>query len=101
MTCPVCGQEPRSRWYCQQCGAPQPALTQANSGQTAERSGRWKRWLLWGVISGFTACVGLIILAALSFDPAALALAVAASAIPAMLYSYLVLRLDRYEREPW
>jgi RsiW-degrading membrane proteinase PrsW (M82 family) len=46
------------------------------------------------------ACTALIVLASVSFDPAALVLSVSAAAIPAVFYSYLVLRLDRYEREP-
>jgi RsiW-degrading membrane proteinase PrsW (M82 family) len=101
MFCPVCGKDPQSRWYCRSCGAPQPAVSGGAPPAAPRARARWKRWLLWAVIVTLTACTGLIVLASLSFDPAALALSFAASAIPAALYSWLVLRLDRYEREPW
>lgn len=102
MMCPVCGREPGSRWYCQWCGAPQPGASATAATPLPTRHGsRVKQWLLWAVIVLLTACTGLIVLASLQFDPAALALSVSASAIPAAIYSLLVLRLDRYEREPW
>lgn len=101
MTCPVCGANPESRWYCRHCGAPQPAaLAQPLPQHQTRRQGRWKRWLLWIVAVAMISCTILIVLAALSFDPPALILSFAAAAIPSAFYSYLVLRLDRYEREP-
>lgn len=99
MTCPVCGRDPGSRWFCRHCGAPQPAALASPLPARGRR--RWPRWLLGALVVLLTACVGLIVLASVSFDPAALVLALAASAIPAACYSVLVLRLDRYEREPW
>jgi RsiW-degrading membrane proteinase PrsW (M82 family) len=101
MTCPVCGQDPGSRWFCRHCGAPQPAaLEQPLPAQQTRRSNQWRRWLLWALVVAMVACTALIVLASVSFDPAALVLSVSAAAIPAVFYSYLVLRLDRYEREP-
>lgn len=97
MICPSCGANPASQWYCRTCGAPQAAV----SGSVVPlRVRRWPRRLAWigGVIALLLTI--LLVLASLSFDPAALALSVTASAIPAVLYCYLVLRLDRYEREP-
>jgi RsiW-degrading membrane proteinase PrsW (M82 family) len=99
--CPVCGANPESRWFCRRCGAAQrAALEQPLPERPSQRRGRWKRWLLGGTAVAMIACTVLIVLAALSFDPAALILAFAAAAIPAVFYSSLVLRLDRYEREP-
>jgi RsiW-degrading membrane proteinase PrsW (M82 family) len=56
--------------------------------------------LIGTIVLAMIACTVLIVLASLSFDPAALILAFAAAAIPSAFYSYLVLRLDRYEKEP-
>lgn len=101
MTCPVCGNDPGSHWFCRHCGAPQPAaLAQPIPDHQRRRGGRWKRWLLGAIALAMISCTVLIVLAALSFDPAALMLSVAAAAIPSVFYCYLVLRLDRYEREP-
>lgn len=92
-TCPACGRAPGSRWFCRNCGAAlQPA------GEPA-RPSRRRRWAKIGV--GFaTFCLVLLIAAALDFNPAALGLSVVAAAVPAFFYSWLVLRLDRYEQEP-
>lgn len=62
---------------------------------------RWLAWVIGAITLVLTACVGFIIVASVSYDPIALGLSLAAACIPAALYSYLVLRLDRYEREPW
>lgn len=87
-------------WFCRWCGAPQPAAVDHRL-PNRNRSGGWKKWLV-GIISILLIlCTVLIVLAALSFDPAALILSITAAAIPAVVYSWLVLRLDRYEREPW
>ena len=94
---PSCGANTESQWYCRTCGAPQPAASLPQSGVNARN---WPRRLAWVLGLLAVALTVLLVLASLSFDPAALALSVAASAIPAAIYCYLVLRLDRYERLP-
>jgi len=59
-----------------------------------------RRWLLWTAAAAVTLCMALLIAAALDFNPAALGLSVLAAFVPAVIYSWLVLRLDRYEKEP-
>lgn len=100
MICPVCGSDPQSSWYCQTCGAPQPAALERALPATHGRRGKWKRRVLGAIALLAGGLTVLIVLAALSFDPAALTLSFAAAAIPAVIYSALVLKLDRYEREP-
>jgi RsiW-degrading membrane proteinase PrsW (M82 family) len=99
-TCPHCGQSPGSRWFCRRCGAALHSDPPEAIAQRASRRRRVRRWLL-GAGAGFvTLCLALLIAAALKFNPAALGLSVLAAFVPAMLYSWLVLRLDRYEKEP-
>lgn len=70
--------------------------------QTAPRS-PWGRRLAVGSLGCatlvVTACVVFLVVASVP-DPAALGLSVAAAVVPASIYSFLVLRLDRYEAEP-
>lgn len=47
-----------------------------------------------------TLCVGLLLVASVP-NPVALTLATIAAIIPAMVYSLMVLLLDRFESEPW
>lgn len=98
--CPVCGSEPGSRWYCRRCGAPQLAASE----RLPRPAGPWRRRLtrfsVGAGILGLTACTVLLIAAALEFNWLALAIASVAAIVPAVIYSLLVLRLDRYEREP-
>src|SRR6476661_967970 len=99
-TCPHCGQPPGSRWFCRRCGAALEAEPQEARAHRASRRRRVRRWLV-GTGAGFvTLCLALLIAAVLDFNPAALGLSVLAAFVPAVLYSWLVLRLDRYEKEP-
>jgi len=95
--CPHCGQPPGSRWFCRHCGAVQkpedPALVQ-------HRARNMRRWFVRGAVGLVTMCLALLIAASLDFNPAALGLSVVAAFVPAIGYSWLVLRLDRYEKEP-
>lgn len=96
--CPKCGQEPGSRWFCRHCGA---ALSNGPSGELAvRRHGRVRRWFAWAGAIVVTLLLALVIAASLDFNPAALGLSVIAALAPAMVYCWLVLRLDRYEAEP-
>ena len=97
MVCPVCGADPQSNWYCRACGAPQAGSLGAS---VKKRRARWKRWLLGAIAVTMTGFTLLLVLASLSFDPATLILSFAAACIPAAIYSFLVLKLDRYEQEP-
>ena len=100
MTCPNCGADPGSRWFCQRCGMPLPQTAAIPPPPAAAGRRRLTRWTLGAIAGAMTLCVLLLIVASTGFDPAALILSVAAAAVPALCYSYLVLRLDRYEREP-
>jgi RsiW-degrading membrane proteinase PrsW (M82 family) len=92
--CPACGQAPGSRWFCRNCGA---ALSQDEPAPVKPKHRR--RWAKIGI--GFvTLLLALIIAASLEFNPAALGISIVAAAAPALFYSWLTLRLDRYEQEP-
>lgn len=95
MFCPVCGSD---HLFCGSCGAGQRVALVA---ATAPKRRRWIAWVIGAISLALIACMGLLLFASVSFDPIALAISLAAACIPAAIYSYLVLRLDRYEREPW
>jgi protease PrsW len=94
--CPNCGSD---HLVCASCGAGQrQALVFA---APAPPNRRWLWWLAGAISLVLVSCTAFVVIASVSFNPTALVLSLAAACIPAALYSYLVLRLDRYEREPW
>jgi protease PrsW len=98
MSCPICGKAPVFGRYCRFCGAPLPQQLDA----TPKKRRLWRRLArgAFGLIFlVMTLIVGLIVAASI-WDPVALPLSVIAAVVPAIIYSRLVLRLDRYEREP-
>ena len=101
MTCPNCGADPGSRWFCQRCGSPLPhtrAIPPPPRAATGRR--RLTRWTLGTVAVLMTLCVLLLIVASTGFDPAALLLSVAAAAIPAVIgYNYFVNRVKHWAVE--
>lgn len=66
--------------------------------------GPWRRRVVGGGVGCaavlLTACVVFLVVASIP-DPTALGISVVAAIVPALVYAALVLRLDRYEREPW
>src|SRR5262245_55615802 len=98
MNCPVCGKAVDFGRYCRFCGAPLPLQPEA-APKKPRRFWRWvARGTLWLVFLVMALIVVLIVAASI-WDPIALPLSVIAAVVPAVLYSKLVLRLDRYERE--
>src|SRR5215212_11548540 len=99
MICPNCGNADVSGRYCRFCGAPLPQ--QARREEAPRRPRRLRRRLLRGTLGlAFLVMTLLVILivAASVWDPVALPLSVIAAVAAAVFYSWLVLRLDRYER---
>lgn len=92
MRCPKCSALDVSGEICPVCGAALP-----KPGQRGRR--RWVRYLLGAVFVLMAICVVFLVVASIK-DPVALAASVGAAVAPAALYSWLVLRLDRYEQEP-
>lgn len=101
MICPNCGNADVSGRYCRFCGAPLPHPPRRE--EAPRRPRRFRRRLLRGTLGlAFLVMTLLVILivAASVWDPVALPLSVIAAVAAAVFYSWLVLRLDRYEREP-
>ncbi len=100
-TCPRCGADPGSRWFCRNCGAPiaDPALA-APLRRKPFRERRIARILLGAIVLALLSCTILLVAAALDFNWAAFGIALTLAICPAVFYSWLVLRVDRYEREP-
>jgi RsiW-degrading membrane proteinase PrsW (M82 family) len=99
MICPNCGNADVSGRYCRFCGVPLPQ--KPTSPPIKQR--RLRRRLLRGTLSfafGVMTLIVILIVLASVWDPVALPLSVIAAVTPAIIYSKLVLRLDRYEREP-
>src|SRR5262245_36029043 len=102
MNCPNCGKAGVSGRYCRFCGAPLPQLplTPPPPPATKRRSGHpFLRGTAGFAFIVMTIIVALIVAASV-WDPVALPLSVIAAVSAAYFYSRLVLRLDRYEREP-
>jgi protease PrsW len=75
-------------------GPPPPAL------QGFRRRSRWRRWTVGCGCLPATLLVVSIIAGAAAGDTRALVLATVAAVVPAMIYLWFVLSLDRYEKEP-
>ncbi len=98
-TCPQCGEQVDARWFCPRCGARLPAAD-ASSQQKRSRAKRRLGLILGGVGAVLmTLCVMVLVIASVP-DPVALALSIIAAVVPALGYSWLIVRLDRYEIEP-
>jgi RsiW-degrading membrane proteinase PrsW (M82 family) len=99
MTCPTCGKAGVFGRYCRFCGAPLPLQSEA----TPKKPRRFWRRLVrgaFGLIFLVMTLIVVLIVAASIWDPIALPLSVIAAVAPAIFYSNLVLRLDKYETEP-
>jgi RsiW-degrading membrane proteinase PrsW (M82 family) len=100
-TCPHCGADPGSRWFCRSCGAPiADRQLAAPLHRKPFRQRRIARILLVAVALTMILCTILLVAAALEFDWAAFGIALVLALVPACLYSWLVLRVDVYEKEP-
>jgi len=72
------------------------------AGEGVPSSRKRRRWpgILIGLLSALlVVCVVVVVVASVP-DPRALALSTVAAVIPAIVYTWIVLRLDRYESEP-
>lgn len=105
--CPRCGRPraPAGR-FCQQCGWDYGAAATAGA-PAATRSGSNRKILFGlasctglGCFSVLALCTVLLLVAAIP-DPVGLGLSTIAAFVPAVLYSAIVLYIDRYEAEPW
>lgn len=105
--CPRCGQSRNGESrYCQGCGWDYGATATPVSA-TQPRQGSNRRVLLGlggcGGLGCFTVlalCTVLLVVASIP-DPVGLGLSTIAAFVPAVLYSAIVLYIDRYEAEPW
>ncbi|HEY8447556.1 MAG TPA: PrsW family glutamic-type intramembrane protease [Thermomicrobiales bacterium] len=98
-TCPRCGAQVNARWFCPNCGARLPDQDSATAARRARRRRRWGLILAGIATAVMILCVMFLVIASIP-DPVALVLCVVAAVVPAAVYSWLVLRLDRYEAEP-
>lgn len=96
-TCPRCGAQVEEGVFCANCGAP---LAPTRPAQPRRRGRRRAVKIALGAITALmVACVVVIVVASV-WDPIALPLSVVAAVVPALVYSWIVLSLDRYEQEP-
>jgi len=119
MRCPACGRQEAVGHFCTHCGARLPGADD-QAAQPARPLPRWvpagaaiaaapptgggARRTLAAIAVGLltlvgTACVVFLLVASVP-DPVALGLSLLAAVVPAAIYGWLVLRLDRYEVEP-
>jgi len=99
MICPRCGAtNPDGAHYCLACGLGLDAMV-----AEARRRERDRRIVIWGaigaVVGGLLVCDTLLVILNAP-DVAALLLSTIAAVVPALIYTRIVLRMDRYEREP-
>ena len=112
MTCPNCGALDQTDRFCRRCGAtlndeaghtvPPPGRAQQPASPTPSGPTQRSRLVTYGVgclAVIMAACVAFLLVASVP-DPVALALSVGAAVVPAALYAFLVVQLDRYEAEP-
>jgi RsiW-degrading membrane proteinase PrsW (M82 family) len=99
MNCPNCGKADVSGRYCRFCGAPLSQLPLTPPPAKRRGGHPFLRGTAGFAFAVMTIIVVLIVAASV-WDPVALPLSVIAAVSAAYFYSRLVLRLDRYEREP-
>ncbi|MEA2596578.1 MAG: protease PrsW [Thermomicrobiales bacterium] len=101
-TCPRCGASvAESADYCWMCGLPlRPDPGAAAAPPPPKPKRRLALKILLGIVVFLAAACVVFLVAASVWDPVALPLSVIAAVVPALFYSWLVLRLDKYEAEP-
>jgi RsiW-degrading membrane proteinase PrsW (M82 family) len=97
--CTTCGAaRERDARFCTGCGTPFP--------DEVQRRQRRNLLIVFAALGGLAffgcllVCTALILILEVP-DPVALALSIIAAVVPAVVYSMLVLYLDRNEKEPW
>lgn len=101
--CYFCGQPIRAgAEFCSSCGRRQGSQTVAVAARSTNRGLLLALAIFGGlVVFGCMAlCVGFLLVASVP-NPVALTLATIAAIVPAVIYSLMVLLLDRFESEPW
>lgn len=98
MTCPNCKAEvPPGARFCTNCGQ---SLGENAEFRRLRRDRRLLTWIGLGLVGGTLLACNILLAFLSAPDAVALTLSSLAAIIPAFLYARLVLRLDRYEREP-
>lgn len=108
MTCPGCGERnANDARFCVTCGIPLPrnsTVSSASQGPPENQLQTALTYLLIAVIGGVLGCMALVMgvmIAIVVPDPVGLGLVVALAVAPAVVYSLLVVALDRFDHEPW
>ncbi|MEA2527315.1 MAG: protease PrsW, partial [Thermomicrobiales bacterium] len=87
--------------YCWMCGLPlRPDPGAAAAPPPPKPKRRLALKILLGIVVFLAVACVVFLVAASVWDPVALPLSVIAAVVPALFYSWLVLRLDKYEAEP-
>jgi RsiW-degrading membrane proteinase PrsW (M82 family) len=105
--CPRCGRaRALDGRFCRQCGWDYGSAAQPVAAAVARPSSNRKILLGLGGCAGLgcfsvlALCTVLLLVASIP-DPVGLGLSTIAAFVPAVLYSFIVLYIDRYEAEPW